>query len=207
LNKPFSYWAKGLEICFDLEKHTTDQIDLGTRLKTLRTRQGLSQTGLAKMVGVTPSTISQVESNLIYPSLPALFKMAEVLSINVSALFQEFPGPRHSPIFPPGEAVAVKFPDQPRTGIRGKLLIPVGLQTSAEPYLIEIPPKTRLSSHFFSHKGQEFGYLLSGELEMRAQNGVYTAKQGDVIYLKSEMPSQWKNKGDETARLLWVNIK
>ena len=55
------------------------EIDLGLRLKEFRLRRGLSQTELAKLVGVTPSTISQVESNLIYPSLPALMKMAEAL--------------------------------------------------------------------------------------------------------------------------------
>jgi len=74
LNRSFNYWSKDRRIFFDLEKRSTGQFDLGIRLKKFRTKRGLSQTELAKLVGVTPSTISQVESDLIYPSLPALLK-------------------------------------------------------------------------------------------------------------------------------------
>ncbi|MGD9274814.1 MAG: helix-turn-helix domain-containing protein, partial [Desulfobacterales bacterium] len=89
INKPYLYWSKDREVTFDTEARAAGRIDLGGRLKAVRTRQSLSQTDLAKLVGVTPSTISQVESNMIYPSLPALFKMAEVLSVDVSAFFRD----------------------------------------------------------------------------------------------------------------------
>ena len=72
INKSFNYWSKDLRITFDSEKRSTEWFDLGLRLKEFRTRRGLSQTELAKLVGVTPSTISQVEINIINPSLPAL---------------------------------------------------------------------------------------------------------------------------------------
>ena len=87
LNRPYHYWTKDLNVNFDYEKRTTGPFDLGLRLKELRSKRGISQTELAKLVGVTPSTISQVESNMIYPSLPALLKMAEILSVEVSSFF------------------------------------------------------------------------------------------------------------------------
>ncbi|MCJ7774104.1 MAG: helix-turn-helix domain-containing protein [Desulfobacterales bacterium] len=65
LNKQTNCWAKGLNIIFDTEKRKNGRLDLGDRLKELRVQKGLSQTELAKQVGVTPSTISQVESNQI----------------------------------------------------------------------------------------------------------------------------------------------
>ncbi|MDH3344628.1 MAG: helix-turn-helix domain-containing protein, partial [Desulfobacteraceae bacterium] len=102
MNKPFNYWSKGLKITFASEKHSTDWFDLGMRLKEFRTRRGLSQTELGKLVGVTPSTISQVESNLIYPSLPALLKMAEVLAIELNSFFRESPDITNRMIFPSG---------------------------------------------------------------------------------------------------------
>ena len=100
LNKPHRYWVKDLTVSFETEKHTTGQIDLGTRLKELRMKRGLSQTELAKLVGVTPSTISQVESRLIYPSLPALLKMAEVLSVEISTFFQGVSDVGRQVVFP-----------------------------------------------------------------------------------------------------------
>ncbi len=207
LNKPYVYWRKDLNVTFDLERRTTGHIDLGIRLKELRTKRGLSQTELAKLVGVTPSTISQVESNLIYPSLPALLKMAEILSIDVSSFFQESVDVTNRVIFPAAESTDVKFPDLPGGSIRAKLLTPVDFEPKAEPYLIEIPPEKNLPSHFFIHKGEELGYLLSGKLQLKLEKAVYTVRTGDVIYLTSEMPSQWKNPGPGVAKLLWLKIK
>lgn len=206
LDKPHSYYTKDLHITFESEKRTTGRVDLGMRLRDLRTKRGLSQTELAKLVGVTPSTISQVESNLIYPSLPALLKMAEVLSIEVSSFFQQSADIGKRVVFPSSEAVHVKFPDLPDESITAKLLTPLDFQPRAEPFLIEIPPKKSLSSHFFIHKGEEAGYLLSGKLQLKIGKAAYTVHPGDVVYLTTEMPSQWKNMGAGTATLLWFKI-
>jgi hypothetical protein len=35
---------------------------------------------------------------------------------------------------------------------------------------------------------------------------VYVVKKGDVIYLTSEMPAQWKNPGSTVAKILWTKI-
>ena len=207
LHKSHSYWIKDLNITFDSEKRKSGQINLGMRLKELRTKQGLSQTELAKLVGVTPSTISQVESDLIYPSLTALVKMAEVLSIDVSSFFRGSGNVLQKIIFPADEAIKIKIPDIPGESIQAKLLTPVDFDPKAEPYLIEIPPEKTLPSHFFIHKGDEFGYLLSGELQVELQMDLHTVHVGDVVYLTTEMPSQWKNPGPEVAKLLWIKIK
>lgn len=207
LNRPQHYWSKDLTITFDSDTHTTSQTDLGARLKQLRGKRGLSQTELAKFVGVTPSTISQVESNLIYPSLPALLKMAEILAVEVSSFFQEKADLANRVIFPAGEAIDIKFPDLPDGSIHAKLLTPLDFEAKAEPLILEIPSHKTLPGHFFIHKGEEIGYLLSGKLQLKLEKAVYTIRSGDVIYLTSEMPSQWKNPGPGIARLLWIKIK
>jgi transcriptional regulator with XRE-family HTH domain/KaiC/GvpD/RAD55 family RecA-like ATPase len=207
LNKPVNYWSKDLNITFESETRNIKRMDLGTRLKELRTKRGLSQTDLAKLVGVTPSSISQIESDLIYPSLPALLKMTEVLSVDMSSFFQESAAAKNRVIFPSGESVEMKFSDLPKGSISGKLLTPVDFEPKAEPYLIEIPAKKSLPTHFFIHKGEEIGYLLSGKLQLKMEKSVYMVSTGDVIYLTSEMPSQWKNPGPGVAKLLWMKIK
>ena len=207
VHKPFTYWVKDLTITFDEEKRTKGGLDLGLRLKEMRTKRGLSQTELAKLVGVTPSTISQVESNLIYPSLPALLKMAEVLSVDVSSFFQDQTELKKRVIFQGSEATEVRFSEIPEESITAKLLTPIDFDARAEPYFIEIPANKTLSSHFFIHKGEEIGYVLTGRLQMKLDKAVYNLRPGDTVYLTSEMPSQWKNPGPAVAKLLWVKIK
>ncbi len=206
-NKPHRYWVKDLAVSFETQRYTTGRIDLGMRLKDLRTKRGLSQTELAKLVGVTPSTISQVESNLIYPSLPALLKMAEVLSVKISSFFQDAADTGRPVVFSGEGAVEVHFPEFPEDSVAAKMLAPLDFEGKAEPYLIEIPPKKTLSSHFFAHKGEEVGYVLSGKLQLNVGKGSYSVRSGDVIYLTSEIPSQWKNPGPGSAKILWIKIK
>ncbi len=207
MNQPLRYWSRDLSVRFDDEKRAAGRFDMGVRLKELRTKRGISQTELASLVGVTPSTISQVESNLIYPSVTALIRMAEVLSVKIGTIFQERPDETDRVIFSPAEAVEVKFPDLPSDGIRGLLLTPLDNEPKAEPYLLEIPPETTLPSHFFIHKGEEMGYLLTGTLHLKMSKTVHTAKAGDLIYMSLERPSQWKNPEVEPAKLLWFKIK
>jgi transcriptional regulator with XRE-family HTH domain len=206
LHKPFTYWTKDLTVVFEDEKHSPGRTDLGLRLKEFRTKRGLSQAELAKLVGVTASTISQVESNLIYPSLQALMKMAEVLSVDLTSFFQDRQESRRL-IFTPAEAVDVKLTDLPESGIFAKLLAPVDAELKAEPYLLEIPPKQALPAHFFFHKGQELGYVLSGRLQVKVGKAVYNLRAGDMIYLTSELPVLWRNPGPTVARLLWIKVK
>jgi transcriptional regulator with XRE-family HTH domain len=205
LNKPESFWADGMAVSFDIEKTVPSNFDLGVRLKHLRTQQGLNQKELAGMVGVTPSTISQIESNSIFPSLPALFKMAQILSVDVGYFFQKASAGQTPSVFS-GGGKSVRFPDLPKDSINGQHLLPADMQTSVEPYFLEIPAGKKLPSHFFMHKGEEFGFLFEGELQVTINNSVKQLNTGDVVYLTRHIPSQWKNSGKVAARMIWLKI-
>jgi transcriptional regulator with XRE-family HTH domain/KaiC/GvpD/RAD55 family RecA-like ATPase len=207
VNKTATYRTRGLDVVFEGEQGRSEDVNIGLRLKELRTRKGLSQTEMARLVGVTPSTISQVERSQIYPSLPALFKMAEILSVEVGALFRKNEQTAGRVVFPAGEAVAVQLPGVARESLQAVLLTGVGHESRVEPYLIELPPKTKLPVHFFAHKGEEIGYLLSGKLNLKLGRGIQVLSEGDTICLKSEIPQQWENKGAVPAKLLWLKIK
>ncbi|MBS3809386.1 MAG: cupin domain-containing protein [Desulfobacterales bacterium] len=207
LNTPYYYWAQGLNISFVPKKQATGRVEIGTRIRTLRTRRGLSQTELARLVGVTPSNISQIESNQIYPSLPALIKMSEILSVEMSAFFEESGSAQQRIIFPAADAAKINLPDMPEDSVSAKLMTSLDAGGRAEPFVVEIHPGATLPSHFFVHKGEEIGYVLSGRLQLKLGAATSTARAGDLIYLKSEMPSQWENPGAAPARLLWIKIK
>jgi len=205
LDKPQGYWTSGLEANFESTAGTARRSDLGLRMKDLRKKKGMSQKELAGYVGVTPSTISQIESSTIYPSIPALFKIGEVLGVEISTFFQN-PAGMERPVFS-GEGVALNFPDLPKGSIQGWKLAPLDFEGKAEPYLLQIEPNKKLPAHFFAHKGEEMGYLLEGELKTVINNNAYTVQAGETIYLKTDNPVEWVNSGSETARLLWIKIK
>jgi transcriptional regulator with XRE-family HTH domain len=206
LHKPFKYWTKESEVAFEDDNRAFGKLDLGKKLKEVRTKRGFSQSELAKLVGLTPSAISQVESNLIYPSLPALVKMAEVLLVEVSTFFQTGSALARKIVFSLADSIPVKLQDITNDIMTARMLTPVDFQSKAEVYLLEFSPGKKLSHHFFSHKGEELGYVLSGRLQMSLPHSVHKLKTGDAVYLTSETPSQWMNPGPGTARLLWMVV-
>lgn len=204
LNTPTGFWTEDADIAFESEGRI-GSIDLGQRIKSLRTKIGLPQKDLAGLVGVTPSTISQIESNSIYPSLPALFKIAQSLEVEVSSFFQRKPEGARRVVFT-GGGKRVNFPDLPKENISCYRLSPPDFVARVEPYVLEIQGGSKLSSHFFIHKGEEMGYLLSGKLKMMLKNAVYDLNAGDLICLTADIPVGWENVGEEPAQLFWVKV-
>jgi DNA-binding XRE family transcriptional regulator/KaiC/GvpD/RAD55 family RecA-like ATPase/quercetin dioxygenase-like cupin family protein len=207
LNKACHYYCEGLNVEFQDDRQTIGKFAIGAKIKSLRKSQGVSQKELARRVGVTPSTISQVESNQIYPSLPALFKIAEILSVDIGAFLEEKSGARGKSVFPAGSGVAVGFSDVPGGGISGERLVPPDLNTVAEPYRIRIAPGRKIAGHFFGHKGEEMGYLLSGRLHVTIRNRKYSLRPGDTVYLTVDTPAQWENPDEAPAEILWIKAR
>ncbi|MFH1153616.1 MAG: helix-turn-helix domain-containing protein [Pseudomonadota bacterium] len=206
LSEPVVYACDGESFSLEEETRSKSPHDLGQRIKGVRKKQGMSQKELAGLIGVTPSNISQIESNQIHPSLPALFKLAEHLSVEVASFFQDRDLTVKT-IFPMSTRVNITLVDMPKNSIDVKQLTPPDLGGKVEIYLIELFAEKKLPSHFFIHKGEEAGYVLSGSVQVMIQNKTHTVTTGDTIYLKTSTPTQWINPGPETATLLWMKVR
>ena len=208
LNEAQTFSCEDAEVAFDLAKPLPERFDLGARIKAVRKKQGLSQKELAEKTGVTPSSISQVEKNLIYPSIPALFRMAESLSVEVGSFFDGFAAAHNGCVYHGGAGVSATFDKVPKGLVEGVQLLPPDMKDAGvEPYLVRIEPGRKLANHFFSHKGEEMGYLLAGKLTVQINEQSQEVGVGDIIYLKKDTPEQWENTGDIPAELLWIKIK
>lgn len=207
LNTPHWYSSKGLTVSFDSKKLYSDQINLGKRIRDHRTLRGLSQSEIARMVGVTPSNISQIESNQIYPSVPALLKIAEVLRVDVSTLLSKIPDMKKQAVYSAFDGPEVHLAGVSPKSASARLIIPADASPLAEVYLIEIFPGMEIPSHFFKNKAEEFGYVLDGRVEMTLNGEIQSVRTGDTIHLTSGIPSKWQNAEKHEARLLWVIIK
>jgi transcriptional regulator with XRE-family HTH domain len=206
LNKTLAYLTRETEVRFESQDRASGPYDLGDRLKALRLQRGFSQTELARLIGVTASSISQIESNFIFPSLPALYRMAEILSVEVSSLLGEAPRKVRKVVFSKSEALPEKLPRATAGDFSVWMLTPGKTGLAAEPHLIEIPPQETVAGHFTIAKAPEIGYVLSGSIRLTVGGLTHTAHAGDTIYLGREAPQKWENPGPEPTRLLWVTI-
>ena len=57
----------------------------------------------------------------------------------------------------------------------------------------------------YAHAGHEFGFVLSGEVELTVDASRYVLKTGDSFAFKSTLPHAFRNTGAERCQILWVN--
>lgn len=207
LNEHHEYLCDASDIVFDGQHQIKGKFDLGGRIREIRLMRGFSQKHLANLTGVTPSTISQVEKNLIYPSLPALFRMAESLSVEMATFFRNHGFDETTCVYPEDQKYTIPLEKISKDIADAQLLLPPDIVTQVEASVIRVKPGKKLPGHFYSHKGEELGYVLAGSLEMNIENRSYELHPGDTVYLKKNNPSQWRNSGDITAELLWLKLK
>jgi transcriptional regulator with XRE-family HTH domain/KaiC/GvpD/RAD55 family RecA-like ATPase len=207
LNEHHEYLCEASDIIFESQSKIKGKFDLGAQIKTVRLIRGFSQKQLAVLTGVTPSTISQVEKNLIYPSLPALFRIAESLSVEVGTLLKDSGMNKDVHVYSAEQRLLSSLERIPKDYADAQLLLPPDINGPVEATVIRIQPGKKLANHFFAHKGKEMGYLITGRLEMTVNNQTYEVNQGDTIYLAKDIPGKWHNTGDSTAELLWLKFK
>ena len=147
-----------------------------------------------------------MEKSLFYPSFPALYRIAENLSVEVATLFKEQGVQKNVYVYPLDNRSATSLTKNVKDNAEAALLLPPDIDTPAELTIVRIRPGKKLQGHFFAHKGPELGYLLSGQLEMTVDNQSYKINPGDTIYLQKDIPGSWNNISEHVAELLWLKF-
>ncbi|HBU70087.1 MAG TPA: XRE family transcriptional regulator [Elusimicrobia bacterium] len=205
--KPHSYEVINSNIEF-LEKSGEDPVNIGGRVREIRQRKEISQAQLAADAGVTPSTISQLEKNAIKLSLPALFRLTRALNISMGALLDERPSqPSQFMLRAKNRALSVDTDNRKFKGVITSSVIPQNSANKMEAYVIEFAPGVKIDSHFFSYKGNEFGFVLSGNMELKMRERMYMLNEGDAVYFSKDVPQCWENNTDKDSRLLWIILR
>jgi transcriptional regulator with XRE-family HTH domain/KaiC/GvpD/RAD55 family RecA-like ATPase len=179
--------------------------NLGDKIRTLRKKLGMTQKELAEQVGLTPSFISQLEKNLISPSLDSLLKLSEKLNTQpIYFLTNGESAPLQKLLIKPSERQDIHLQEIKGTEVKLQLLVSDVLNRRMEPYLLIMKEGAVINGHFYNHKGDEFAYVIEGELEVEIQDEKQLLKQGDSLYIGTTFPSKWVNVGKGDAVLLWV---
>jgi transcriptional regulator with XRE-family HTH domain/KaiC/GvpD/RAD55 family RecA-like ATPase len=179
--------------------------NLGDKIRSLRKKMGMTQKELAEQVGLTPSFISQLEKNLISPSLDSLLKLSDKLNTQpIYFLMDSEDGSWQKMIIRPGERQYIHLQDVKTTDVNLQLLVSDVINRRMEPYLLTMREGTTVNGHFFSHKGDEFAYVMDGELEVEIQDQKHMLRRGDSLYIESTVPSRWINVGKGDAVILWI---
>jgi transcriptional regulator with XRE-family HTH domain len=185
--------------------------ELGRRLRAIRLRKGIGVRELARRLDLAPSSISQIETGKIGPSVKTLYALASEFGVTVDeVLFDQHPeGQAPSSAVPePGLAVQ-RAADRPEitleSGVTWQRLMFWGdedvefMEAIYEPGGASSPDDA-----FVRHSGHEFGHVLSGTLRVVVGFDEFVLEAGDSITFPSSTPHRLSNEGTETVRAIWV---
>ena len=169
---------------------------VGPRLRQLRTQRGLSLAEVAAAAGISVGFLSALERSQMSASIGTLRKLARFYRTNILEFFDA--GESNTPLVRPARRKVLEA----GPGVRMELLA-LG-NTVMEPHLFRIQPQAS-SGEEYSHEGEEFLFVLRGELQIALADKEYHLNRGDSFYFESATPHRWKNPGPRETWLLWVN--
>jgi DNA-binding transcriptional MerR regulator len=169
---------------------------IGVHLRQLRAKRRLSLAQVARAVGISVGFLSALERSQMSGSVGTLRKLARFYRTKILDFFDASEASRRQ--VRPGERKVL----QAGPGVRMELL--AWGNTVMEPHLFRVAPKSG-SGDPYTHAGEEFLYVLRGQLAITLQDEEYRLKPGDSFYFESATPHRWKNPGQTETWVLWVN--
>lgn len=172
---------------------------LGSRLKERRKALGKTQQQVADEANLTVGFISQIERGISTPSLASLYNVAKALETTVDQFVSTAPSRQHSVVSHSGQRQTYNVGGTSRYY---EFLERGFADAKLNACLSHVPPGH--ASEMMSHEGEDFVYLVAGEMLYEVDGVEYRLGPGDTLHFDSRKPHRGTNIGSETALELWV---
>lgn len=179
-------------------------------MRQFRKEQGLTLRELAARAGLSIGFLSQVERGISAIGLTALGSVATALGRSVADFFNGDGPPPAIPTPTPPEplhftltrhqAPAPQYISGQQTY---RLLSERGPNLVLEPMVVYIAPGGR-KEPAYGHPGEEFAYVLDGELLYEVQGVEHRLYPGDSLHLRSTAPHRLYNDTDRVTTVVSV---
>src|SRR5512136_15261 len=177
---------------------------LGSRIHEARQLRGLTLQDLNSRTRISLETLEKVEANKMIPPLGELIKLGKALEMKMGYFIS--PGVEkpitvvHSDKRPVVSRHGKKKSEQ--YGYFYESLAPEKADRFMEPFLITMVPSE--VKELSTHDGQEFIFVLEGEMRAQVEDQVEILKAGDAVYYDSSHPHLVKCHGDTPTKILAV---
>lgn len=171
---------------------------IGAKIKSLRLASELTQGELADRCELTKGYISQLENDLTSPSIATLIDILSALGTDLKEFFSEVESE---------EKIAFskdEFIEKKTESYTLNWLVPNCLKNEMEPVHISLNAGCE-TDRDFPHEGEEFGYVLKGEITLILGKKKVKVKKGESFYFKAEKEHKIKNNSTLVAEFIWIS--
>lgn len=173
-------------------------MDIGTKIRELRVLNGLTQEELADRSELSKGFISQLENDVTSPSISTLEDILQCLGTTLSEFFAREEEPIQ--IVFHSEDYFEKWDEELKN--KTEWIIPNAQKNMMEPIRLTLEAGGRTYPDT-PHEGEEFGYVLKGEITIVLGKNRHTAKKGEAFYYTPDKTHYITTK--KGAEILWVS--
>ena len=175
---------------------------LGPVIRRARQRHKLTLQQVADRSELSVSYISQIERNLLTPSVSTLKRIALALDIPAGDLMfaPHAGGSRRVAVMRKGQHKRLSFPE---SSITYSLLTPDLRRRSSALWLVAEPGAA--SGSAMTHEGEDIVIVLKGRLSVDVAGTWHDLDAGDSITFNSELSHRWCNRGERIAEAIWIS--
>ena len=181
---------------------------LGIKIRQLREAREMTVEELAEESQNNVDLIKQLENGALVPSLTPLLKIARALGVRLGTFLDDMPQSGPVVVRAGTSEKVVRFSGKVEQAKESALdfysLASDKADRHMEPFIIDIHPSSEEKHKLSSHEGEEFIYILKGEIEIFYGKDTHKLSAGDSIYYDSIVPHDVHATGEESAKILAV---
>ncbi len=189
------------------EFRLSDKNRLGVKVKTMRETRNLSLEDLAERANLKVDGIRKIENGELIPGLTPLIKIARALGVRLGTFLddQQNIGPVVTRKNEIKEITRFSDKDNPdHSDLDFYSLAQNKSGRHMEPFMIDIFPSSEENYKLSSHEGEEFIYVMKGEIEIIYGKDTHILKEGESIYYDSIVKHHVHSHGTDAAKILAV---
>ena len=180
---------------------------LGGKIKQFREFRQISREDLALNSNLDIKQIEKIEEKGIVPSLGHLIKISRALGVRIGTFLDDQDEVGPVLVKAGEEKSSISFSTKNNITREHLNFFSLAQDKSGrhmEPFIVEIEPSKESDYKLSTHEGEEFIYVLEGEIEINYGKDIYALNQGDTIYMDSIVAHNVHAKGDRAAKILAV---
>jgi quercetin dioxygenase-like cupin family protein len=179
--------------------------EMGMRIKKARDNRGLSRFDIYLRTNIDVDLLSQIEEGKVTPPLGTVIKLAKALDLRMGYFISGEEGKAYTIVRRDDRAVTSRYDPtrEKHYGYGFESLAPHKSDRHMEPFLVTLEP-SETEEERSTHDGQEFIFVLNGQMEVRLGEEIHILEAGDSIYYDSTVPHLVKCHGKETTKILAV---
>lgn len=167
---------------------------IGSKIRQLRLNKSMTLSELAARTQTTPGYISQLERDIVDPSLSTLRRVAAALDAPIFTFLED--GEKQSAVVHANNRQKMELPD---TNVVYEFLTPMGAGPKFALLYYTLAPGSWSGEESVLHNAEECFFALKGGLEVMVGDKTYHIDEGDSIYIPENTPHNIFNPGTKKA--------